>query len=95
MAALKWMGASRNSSSGNKPGPQRWSVGSKLWETQVFHKHTDTLQKYPLPFTVDSEGGNDSIYQVFKKQETLLSPDGFAKVIESRSCLTGSGFTWA
>jgi hypothetical protein len=58
--------------------PAKWSPGTKLWDTMLYHKKTGTVEKYPGPTTVDAEGNNDSCYLLFKHPEHLLSVAAFA-----------------
>ena len=67
-------------------GPQKWSVGQKLWDTMVYHKSLESLNKYLSKTMHDTKtGSNDSMYQALRRPESVLSPEAFASDLDARN----------
>ena len=67
-----------------KPGPKAWVPGSKLWDSQIYHKSMECLKAYPAPFQVH-DGGNDSMYQGLKSKESFTHIEAFASTISAKN----------
>ena len=69
----------------NTSGPKKWSVGEKLWDTMVRHKHVTTLTKCPMRVN-ESDVGNDSLWSCLENPEVYLSPESFSTHVAPECC---------
>ena len=79
----------KSAGKGSVKGPQKWTAGTKLWDTMVHQKHMKTSAKYPGKTILTPDSGNNSMYQCLDKPELFLFFEGMNNSVSTSSKSSG------